>query len=324
MLLLTAAAEQTGDPVVLWRAAGQLGVEAGAGGTGDRRRAHRVPRAGTVLPSARPGRGLLGGPAPAARSASTAPLRTPPTRTLDPDRRAWHLAHAAPGLDEDVAAELERSAGRARARGGLAAAAAFAERAAELTPDPARRARRALAAAQAKYQAGAPDAALRLLAMAQAGPLDDLGRARAELLRAQLAAGAGRGRDAWLLLIKAANRLEPLDAGLAREAYRDAFSAALTTGRLGPPRRNPAGRRGGTGGTAGGQPSQADRLLLDGLAVLITEGHAAGAPLMKRALSAFRNQEALADDGARRGCRSRAAWPVTPGTTTSWTCCRPG
>ena len=148
----------------------------------------------------------------------------------DPDRRAWHRAQAAPGLDEDAAAELERSAGRARARGGLAAAAAFGERAAELTPDPARRAQRALAAAKVKYRAGAPDAALRLLAMARAGVLDELGRARAERLRAQIAAGSGRGRDAAPRLLEAARRLEPLHPRLARETYRDAFYAALAAG----------------------------------------------------------------------------------------------
>ena len=112
----------------------------------------------------------------------------------DPDRRAWHRAHAAPGLDEDVAAELERATGRARARGGLAAAAAFGERAAELTSSPDRRAQRALTAAVTSHQAGAPNAALRLLAMAQAGPLDELGHARAELLGAQIAASRDRRR----------------------------------------------------------------------------------------------------------------------------------
>ena len=208
---------------------------------------------------------------------------------IDPDRRAWHRARAATGLDEDVAAELEGSASRARARGGLAAAAAFCERAAELTPDRARRARRALAAAQAKQQAGAPDAALRLLAIAGTGPLDELGHAHAELLRAQLAADPGRGGDAPQLLLKAASRLEPLHLGLAREAYRDAFMAVFTAGRL--------AVRGGLLEVAEAvqaapqapQPPEGCDLLLDGLAALITEGNAAGMPKLRRALKAFRD-----------------------------------
>src|SRR5205085_11152890 len=104
-----------------------------------------------------------------------------------PDRRAWPPAHAATGLDEAVASELERSADRARSRGGVAAAAAFLERAAELTPDPARRGARALAAAQAKFEAAAPNTAEELVAMGELGPLDDLQRARAARLRAQIA-----------------------------------------------------------------------------------------------------------------------------------------
>jgi hypothetical protein len=215
---------------------------------------------------------------------------------IDPDRRAWHRARAATGLDEDVAAELEGSATRAGARGGLAAAAAFWERAAELTPDRTHRARRALAAAQAKQQAGAPDAALRLLAIAEAGPLDELGHARAELLRARLAADPGRGGDAPQLLLKAASRLEPLHAGLAREAYRDAFRAVLEAGRL--------AVRGGLVEVAEAvraapqppQPAGGKDLLLNGLAVLLTEGSAVGAPMLKRALTAFRDG-VLTDDG---------------------------
>ncbi len=311
VLLVAAAAEPTGDPVVLWAAAGRLGVEAGTGAPataagliefrGQVRFCHPLARAAVYWAAS-----------PRQRHRVHRALADATDPDTDPDRRAWHLAHAAPGLDEGVAAELERSAGRAGERGGLAATAAFAERATELTPDPARRARRALAAAQAKHQAGVPDAALRLLAMAQAGPLDEPWRARAGLLRAQLAADSGRGRDAWLLLVKAANRLEPLDAGLAREAYRDAFSAALTAGRL--------AARGGTlqvaeaarGAPRAPEPSRAANLLLDGLTVLITEGHGAGAPVMKRALSAFRDQEAWTEEALRWlpfACRmSRDAW----------------
>jgi DNA-binding CsgD family transcriptional regulator len=212
---------------------------------------------------------------------------------LDPDRRAWHRAHATLGLDEEVAAELERSAGRAQARGGLAAAAAFLQLAAELTPEPTRRARRTLAAAQSKHQAGAPDTALSLLAMAEAGPLDELQRARAELLRAQVTFAVNRGRDAPPLLLAAAKRLESLDAALARETYLDAFSAALFAGRL---------ARGGSvrevaeavlaadwGDSSRRSPLACD-LLLDGLAVLTTQGYAAAAPTLKRALLAFRDE----------------------------------
>src|SRR4051812_9831186 len=134
--------------------------------------------------------------------------------------------------DEDVAAELERSAGRAQGRGGLAAGAAFLERAAELTPGPARRARRALAAAQRKQRAGAPDAALRLLTFTGAGLLDELDQARADVLRAQVTFAVTRGGDAPQLLLEAAKRLEPLDDALARETYLDAFAAALFADRL--------------------------------------------------------------------------------------------
>ena len=122
----------------------------------------------------------------------------------DPDRRAWHRAHAAVAVDEAVAGELERSADRAQARGGVAAAAAFLARAAELTPDPAERGRRALAAAQAKFDAAASDAALELLATAELAPLDELQRARLERLRAAIAFNRTRGRNAPALELSSA------------------------------------------------------------------------------------------------------------------------
>jgi hypothetical protein len=150
-------------------------------------------------------------------------------RDLDPDRRAWHLAAAAPGPDEEVAAELERSAGRAQARGGVAAAAAFLQRAVELTAEPARRAERALAAAQASLQAGGFDVAADLLAVA-AGPLDELQQARAGLLRGPIAFASSMGGDAPALLVKAAQQLELLDATLARQTYLDAWGAAMFVG----------------------------------------------------------------------------------------------
>ncbi len=299
LLLLVAAAEPLWDPVLVWRAAGQLGVKveaaaaAAAAGLiefgGQVRFRHPLVRSAVYRAAS-----------PEERQSVHRALAQAIDADSDPDRRAWHRAHATPGLDEGVAAELERSAGRARVRGGLAAAAAFCERAAELTPEPGRRAVRALAAAQAKHRAGAPDAALRLLAMAQAAPLDELGRARAELLRAQLTADPGRGRDASALLLNAARRLEPLHLGLARDAYRDAFCAALTAGRL--------AIRGGmleVAAAARALPSapqpHAPDLLLDGLAVLATEGYAAGAPILSRALTAFRAEEVRHQGFTRHG-----------------------
>ena len=217
---------------------------------------------------------------------------------IDPDRRAWHLAHATAGLDEGVAAELERSAGRARARGGLAAGAAFHARAVELTPDPRRRAQRALGAAKSKHQAGAHDAALRLLALAKAGPLDELEQARAELLHAQITFAMTRGREAPPLLLEAARRLEPLDPRLARETYLEAFAAALSADRLvgeGDPREVAAAVL-----AADWEPStRACDLLLDGLAVLTDEGYAAGAPALKVALRTFRDERLSEEDELR-------------------------
>jgi DNA-binding CsgD family transcriptional regulator len=286
-LLLIAAAEPVGDPVLLWRAAERLGLAADA-----------------ATPATAAGLLELGAHVrfrhPLVRSAvyrvATHEQRRTVHRALaestdadvDPGRRAWHRANAASGPDEDVAAEVERAADRAHARGGMAAAAAFLERSAALSADPARRAVRALAAAQATHEAGLPDAALGLLATAQAGPLDELQRARADLLRAQIAFAARRGRDAPPLLLKAAKRLEPLDVALARETYLDALWAAIIVGRLseggGLPEVAAAARR---VAPAPEPPRPAD-LLLDGLAVLTTDGHGAAVPTFERAVSAFR------------------------------------
>jgi hypothetical protein len=281
-LVQLAAADPSGDPVLVWRAAGRLAIGAGAAGPATaaglaefgarvRFRHPLVRSAAYRSASAQTRRELHGALAQATDPAA------------DPDRRAWHRAHAAPGPDEDVAAELERSAGRAQRRGGLAAAAAFLERSAALTLDPARRGQRALAAAQASHQAGAPDAALGLLAMAQAGPLDEYQRARGDLLRAQITFASSHGRDAPPLLLSAARQLEALDAGLARQTYLEAFTAALFAGRLSPAVADVA-RAARTAPPPPG-PARPSDLLLDGLALLVTEGYAAGAPTLKRAPS---------------------------------------
>src|SRR5712691_2712081 len=233
-LLLTAAAEPTGDVTLLWRAAGRQGIPGDA--AADAEDAGLIELGGRVRfvhPLVRSA--VYQAASAGERRAVHRALAEATDPDADADRRAWHLAHAAPRPDETVAAELERSAGRAQARGGLAAAAAFLERAAALTPDPAHRAARALAAAAAKVQAGAFEAAGRLLGMAEAGPLDESQRARADLLRARLTFAANRGNDAPPLLLKAARRLEPIDAGLARGTYLDALTAALFAGRLASP-----------------------------------------------------------------------------------------
>jgi hypothetical protein len=214
----------------------------------------------------------------------------------DPDRRAWHRAHAAVEPDEAVAGELERSADRAQARGGIAAAAAFLRRATELTPDPACRGARALAAAHASLEGGAPDAALELLAAAEIGPLDELQRGRLARLRAQIVFARKRNSEAVPLLLGAANRLERLDAGQAREAYLEAIGAAVFAGRLN-----------GNGGLRevaeaaraaprGPQPPRLVDALLDGLAIRFSEGYVAGAAPLRHALQAFRQDAGRNED----------------------------
>jgi DNA-binding CsgD family transcriptional regulator len=293
-LLQLAAADPSGDPVLVWRAAGRLAIGAGAAGPAEEaglaefgarvRFRHPLVRSAAYRSASAQTRQQLHG----ALAEATDPV-------VDPDRRAWHRAQAAPGPDEEVAAELEQSAGRAQRRGGLAAAAAFLERSAGLTLDPARRAQRALAAAQARHRAGALDAALGLLAMAQAGPLDELQRARCGLLRAQIAFASSHGRDAPPLMLSAAKQLEALDIGLARETYLEAFTAAMFAGRLSPAVEDVA--RAARNAPAPPGPARAPDLLLDGLALLVTEGYAAGTPALKRALLAFRGQDISAEEG---------------------------
>ena len=284
-LLQLAAADPSGDPPLVRRAAGRLGIPPGAAESAiEAGLVHFAAQVRFRHPLAR---------SVAYRSASARDRREAHQALaevsdprLDPDRRAWHMAQAVAGPDEEVAAELERSAGRAQARGGLAAAAAFLERAAVLTLDPARRSGRALAAAQAKVQAGAPDAAQNLLDMAAAGSLTDLEQARAELVRARIVSVTSRGGDAPLLLLRAAQRLEPIDTALSRATYLDAVAAAMFAGRL----ASPGGSimdvaRAARAAPPPRSPRPPD-LLLDGLAVHYTEGYPAALPLLRQALAA--------------------------------------
>jgi DNA-binding CsgD family transcriptional regulator len=286
-LLLLAAADPTGDTALVWRAAAQLKISAEAAvpavAEGLVEFGRRVRFRHPLVRSA------------AYRSAATderldvhRALAEATDARLDPDRRAWHRAQAAAGPDEEVAAELERSAGRAQARGGLAAAAAFLQRAAALTVDPAQRAGRALAAAQAEIQTGGFDAAQDLLAMAEAEPLSDFHRARADLVRAQLAYVTNRGSDAAPLLLKAARRLETIDVALSRATYLDALSAAIFAGRLAGPGGDllTIAHAAGQAPPPQGAPGASD-LLLDGTAATHYEGYAVGVPMLRKALADF-------------------------------------
>ena len=304
-LLLLAAAEPVGDPLLLLRASEQLGimvsaVDAETDGllTLSQRVTFRHPLVRTAVYGTAPVQ---------ERRAVHLALAAATDPEFDPDRRAWHLAKAAAGPDEQVAVELERSAGRAQTRGGAAAAAAFLQRAVALTADPARRADRALGAAQASLQAGAFDAALAFLATAESGPLDEVQRARVDLLRGNVAFASGAAADAPPLLLKAARELEQLDLRLARDTYLTAWGAASMAGQgnvileiwravqaLAPPLGTPG-------------PLE---LLLDGMAELTTEGHAAATPTLQRAAEAL--AEIPAEDALRWG------WAAIAPSTTLW------
>jgi DNA-binding CsgD family transcriptional regulator len=283
-LVQLAAADPVGDPVLVWQAAERLGIGAGA--------ATAAAEAGLLEFGAQV---RLRHPlvrSMAYRSASLQDRREV-HRALadvtdaqaDPDRRAWHRAQAAPGPDEDIAAELERSASRAQARGGMAAAAAFLERAALLTREPVRRAQRLLAAARAKRDAGALDAALELLVAAESGPRQALRIAEAEHLRGQIALDQRRGSDAARLLLNAARRFEPLNPGLARETRLEAlWEAAMQSGE-----RDNAGAVREAAEAArtappGPEPPRPVDVLLDAFALRFTQGHGPAAPALSRAL----------------------------------------
>ena len=298
-LLLLAAAEPVGDPLLLQRACDRLGIPLSAVDVTDGLLAvgERVTFRHPLARSA-----VYGSADAAERRAAHLALAQVTDRDVDPDRRAWHLAAAAAGPDESVARELERSALRAKARGGQAAAAAFLQRALALTSDPARRADRALTAAKASLGAGAFDAARRLLTVAEAGPVDELGRARIELLGAEIVFAQSRGGDAPLLLLRAAQKLEPLDVRLARDTYLDAWGAALFAGHLacaGGSLRDVSRAAAGAPGPA--DPALPRDLLLDGLALIFTEGTRAAEPALRRAIAAFKSSEVSAEEVLRWG-----------------------
>jgi DNA-binding CsgD family transcriptional regulator len=305
-LVQLAAADPSGDWVLVWRAAGRLGIPVQAGrpaveaglvefGAQVRFR-HPLVRSAAYRSAAFPGRQQMH----AALAEATDPA-------VDPDRRAWHRAQAAAGPDEEVATELERSAGRAQARGGLAATAAFLELAVALTADPARHADRILGAAQASMQAGAFGKALQLLTTAQARPLDEFASARVDLLRGQIAFASGQGGDAPPLLLKAAKRLEPLNRDLARDTYLSAWMAAAYAGQLaGAGDIQEVSRAARALAPTEQSPRPLD-LLLDGLALLAIDGPGPAAPALRQAASAFASADAPAQELLQFGLLAHAA-----------------
>jgi DNA-binding CsgD family transcriptional regulator len=303
-LMLLAAAEPLGDAALVLRAGRRLDIETGALAPAE---AAELLQIGTRVQFRHPlvRSAVYRAASLGSRQRVHEVLAEVSDPDADADRRAWHRALAAAGPDEDVAAELERSADRAQARGGVAATAAFLQRAVALTPDPARRRERALAAAQANVQAGAFTTARGLLATAEAGPLDELQRARIDLLRAQLAFVSSRGTDATPLLLAAARRLEPLDISVARATYVDAFSAALfgarLNGRVGIPEVADAAR-------AAQRPPDAEAatadLLLDAL-VALADDYEVAVPLCREAVNRLSGESASAKERLRwlwQGC----------------------
>ena len=290
-LVTVAAAEPSGDPALLWRAAERLAITGRTPAPAvsglieiDSRVRFRHPLARSAV---------YGAATPELKRQVHRALAEATDPRLDPDRRAWHLAEAAPGPDEEVAAELERAAGRALARGGLAAAAAFRERAAMLTPDVGRRAQRALSAAQTKYEAGAIDDALRLIRVADVDGSDQLRHARVDLLRGQIAFTSDRGGDAPALLLKAARQLEAVDPALARATYLDALNAVRFAGPLARGTDQTEVSEAALAGPGPSQPPRPHDLLLEGLATLVTKGRTTATPILKEAVDAFQRETEL-------------------------------
>jgi DNA-binding NarL/FixJ family response regulator len=298
-LLLVAAAEPLGDPLLLLAASERLGIAVSAMDAetdgllalGERVTFHHpLVRSAVYRTATREQR----------RDVHLA-LAEATDCSVDPDRHAWHLATAAAGPDEPVAVALEQSASRAQARGGLAAAAAFLHRAVVLSGDPEQRARRALAAAQASLHAGIFDGALELLALAEASTPDELQMAHVELLRGQIAFASSMGTTAPPLLLNAAQRFERLDPELARETYLDAWGAALFAGRSASAGSLVEVSRAATSAPRPTRPLRPSDLLLDGLTTFVTDGHAAAAPLLRRATAAFADGASPSQENFRWG-----------------------
>jgi DNA-binding CsgD family transcriptional regulator len=296
-LLLVAAADPVGDPSLVWRAAEALGIQESAAHTVESEQLLALsPRVVFRHPLVRSA--VYGSADLTERREVHRALAEVTDPEVDPDRRAWHRAQAAATPDEDVAAELERSAGRAQARGGLAAVAAFLERAAALTPESTHRAQRLLAAAGAKRDAGDLEGALELLVDVEAGVLDELGRARVELLRGQIALEQRRAGEAGRLLLSAARRLGPLDPELARETYLEALAGTMSSD-VEVVGGAPAVAAAARAAPPGSIPPRAVDVLLDAFAIRLTDGYPAAAPTLARALELLLATDVSDEDVSR-------------------------
>jgi DNA-binding CsgD family transcriptional regulator len=300
-LLLLAAADPTGDATLLWRAAQTLGVSRSAGAVAESEQlvsiSSQVRFRHPLVRSAAYAAGT-----PEDRRAAHLALAEATDAQADPERRVWHQSAAATGADEAIAAELERTAHTVQARAGLAAAAAFLQRSVLLTAEPEQRAERALAAAQAHVQAGAFDVALGLLTEVQAVAVNDVQRAQAERLKGQVLYASNPGPEAPVLLVKAAETLAPLDAQLARETYVDAWLASFTAGsHARPGGLLPEVSRAARSAPPPGEALSPYDLFLDGIATVVTDGRAAGAPSLRRAVAMFLDGQVSDSDWVQWG-----------------------
>jgi DNA-binding CsgD family transcriptional regulator/predicted negative regulator of RcsB-dependent stress response len=304
-LVLVAAADPTGDVSLLWRAAHTLGLgPAASAATGADQLVEFGERVRFRHPLVRSA--IYSGATSEDRRAAHRALAEATDPHTDPDRRAWHLALAVPGTDENVAAELERSASRAQSRGGLASAAAFLQRSVVLTRDSKRRGDRALAAAQVQVQVGGFDAALRLLGTAESDATNELQLARIELLRGHIAAATGPVAEAPARLLKAAKQLEPLDLKLARETYLDALGSAIYTGEHHDHSQMREVAKAALAAPASADPGLTD-LLLDGLSLLVIDGMAEAKPTLSKALDTYPNEELSVERGLLWGTLTATA-----------------
>ena len=274
-----------GDATILWRAAGIMGLGPDAAAPAEAagliefrdsiRFRHPLVRAAAYRTAS-----------PTERQEVHRALAEATDPATDPDRRAWHRSQTTLSPDEAIAAELERSADRARARGGFVAASAMLERAAHLTPDPARRARRALAAAWAKRDAGQLDAALGLVAEAEGGPPGALHAGEVKRIRGQIAFDQRRGSDAAKLLLESAGQLEAVDAALSRETHLEALVAAIWASGADSAKVVALAAAAAQTAPPAPRPPRVIDIVLDALATRLQDGYLAAHPLLARALDA--------------------------------------